>query len=132
VRILRKKQEKMPAPSAPIAPSRENVINLMNALRRSIAAPRSQRRLQPLQAGSGVARPADERNDAYATFSWIPRPVLKPGIGRWALPVTHGDLGGFGTSSRQQVVAPSSSIRTDYAPWSKSMISDKAWPRLIG
>jgi DNA end-binding protein Ku len=38
VRILRKKQAKMPAPSAPVAPSRENVINLMDALRRSIAA----------------------------------------------------------------------------------------------
>jgi Ku protein len=38
VRILRKKQAKMPAPPAPIAPSRENVINLMDALKRSIAA----------------------------------------------------------------------------------------------
>ena len=38
VRILRKKQTKMPAPAAPVAPSRENVINLMDALRRSIAA----------------------------------------------------------------------------------------------
>jgi DNA end-binding protein Ku len=35
VRILRKKQTKTPAPAAP---SRENVINLMDALRRSIAA----------------------------------------------------------------------------------------------
>jgi non-homologous end joining protein Ku len=38
VRILRKKQAKMPAPPAPVAPSRENVISLMDALRRSIAA----------------------------------------------------------------------------------------------
>src|SRR5438045_8803385 len=38
VRILRRRQAKMPAPPAPIAPSRENVINLMDALRRSIAA----------------------------------------------------------------------------------------------
>ena len=38
VRILRKKQAKMPAPPAPVAPSRENVINLMDALRRSITA----------------------------------------------------------------------------------------------
>jgi DNA end-binding protein Ku len=37
VRILRKKQAKMPAPPAPVVPSRENVINLMDALRRSIA-----------------------------------------------------------------------------------------------
>jgi hypothetical protein len=35
VRILRKKQRKMPASAAPVAPSRENVINLMDALRRS-------------------------------------------------------------------------------------------------
>ena len=38
VRIMSKKQAKMPAPAAPAAPSRENVINLMDALRRSIAA----------------------------------------------------------------------------------------------
>jgi Ku protein len=38
VRILRKKQSKMPAPPAPVPPSREDVINLMDALRRSIAA----------------------------------------------------------------------------------------------
>jgi DNA end-binding protein Ku len=38
VRILRKKQATLPAPPEPIAPSRENVINLMDALRRSIAA----------------------------------------------------------------------------------------------
>ena len=38
VRILRRKQAKMPAPPSPIAPSRENVVNLMDALRRSIAA----------------------------------------------------------------------------------------------
>ena len=44
VRILRKKQAKMPAPPAPVAPSRENVINLMDALRRSIAAEPSTKR----------------------------------------------------------------------------------------
>jgi DNA end-binding protein Ku len=38
VRILRKRQAKMPAPPASTAPSRENVINLMDALKRSIAA----------------------------------------------------------------------------------------------
>ena len=38
VRILKKKQAKMPAPPEPVATSRENVINLMHALRRSIAA----------------------------------------------------------------------------------------------
>jgi DNA end-binding protein Ku len=41
VRILRKKHEKRPAHhSAPIKPSRENVVSLMDALRRSIAAER--------------------------------------------------------------------------------------------
>jgi DNA end-binding protein Ku len=38
VRILRKKQGKMPAPPEPVVPARENVINLMDALKRSVAA----------------------------------------------------------------------------------------------
>jgi Ku protein len=38
VRILRKKQAKMPTPPEPVTASRENVINLMDTLRRSIAA----------------------------------------------------------------------------------------------
>ena len=39
VRILRKKKAKRPAHhAAPVKPSRENVVNLMDALRRSIAA----------------------------------------------------------------------------------------------
>jgi DNA end-binding protein Ku len=37
VRLLRKKQRKLPAPPEPVTASRENVINLMDALRRSIA-----------------------------------------------------------------------------------------------
>ena len=41
VRILRKKQEKRPARHAPaVKLSRENVVSLMDALRRSIAAER--------------------------------------------------------------------------------------------
>jgi non-homologous end joining protein Ku len=48
VRILQKKQAKRHAPPPAAAPSRENVINLMDALRRSIPAespsPRPQRR----------------------------------------------------------------------------------------
>jgi DNA end-binding protein Ku len=40
VRILRKKQAKRPAHPAPVKPSAENVVNLMDALRRSIAAER--------------------------------------------------------------------------------------------
>jgi non-homologous end joining protein Ku len=38
VRILRKKQAKRPAHPAPVNPSAENVVNLMDALRRSISA----------------------------------------------------------------------------------------------
>jgi DNA end-binding protein Ku len=38
VRILRKKQAKRPAHPAPVKPAAENVVNLMDALRRSIAA----------------------------------------------------------------------------------------------
>jgi Ku protein len=53
VRILRKKQAKMPAPPAPVAPSRENVINLLAALRRSIAAEPPAKRSA---AGSRTAR----------------------------------------------------------------------------
>ena len=40
VRILRKKQAKRPAHGPAVKPSQENVINLMDALRRSIAAER--------------------------------------------------------------------------------------------
>jgi DNA end-binding protein Ku len=38
VRIVRKKQAKRPAHPAPVKPTAENVVNLMDALRRSIAA----------------------------------------------------------------------------------------------
>lgn len=40
VRILRKKQAKLPVHAPAVKPSRENVVNLMDALRRSIAAER--------------------------------------------------------------------------------------------
>jgi DNA end-binding protein Ku len=40
VRILRKKQTERPAPPVPVKPSAENVVSLMDALRRSIAAER--------------------------------------------------------------------------------------------
>jgi DNA end-binding protein Ku len=40
VRILRKKQAKRPAHAPAIKPSRENVVSLMDALQRSIAAQR--------------------------------------------------------------------------------------------
>jgi DNA end-binding protein Ku len=40
VRILRKKQAKRPAHVPAVKPSQENVVNLMDALRRSIAAER--------------------------------------------------------------------------------------------
>jgi DNA end-binding protein Ku len=54
VRILRKKQAKIPAPPAPVATSRENVINLMDALRRSIAAEPSTKR--PAVGSKAAAR----------------------------------------------------------------------------
>jgi DNA end-binding protein Ku len=38
VRILRKKQAKRPAAARVVKPSQENVVNLMDALRRSISA----------------------------------------------------------------------------------------------
>jgi DNA end-binding protein Ku len=41
VRILRRKQAKRPAKIPPVKPSRENVVNLMDALRRSLAAERA-------------------------------------------------------------------------------------------
>ena len=40
VRILRKKQAKRPVHAPAVKPSRENVVSLMDALRRSIAAER--------------------------------------------------------------------------------------------
>jgi Ku protein len=51
VRILRKKQAKRPAHVPAVKPSQENVVNLMDALRRSIAAERP-------------AKPAKERGNA--------------------------------------------------------------------
>ena len=50
VGILRKKQAKRPAHPAAIKPSQENVVNLMDALRRSIAA-------APVRKAGGEARP---------------------------------------------------------------------------
>jgi DNA end-binding protein Ku len=58
VRMLKNKQAKMPAPPAPVAPSRENVINLMGALRRSIAAepPRKKPAASRASRGSSAKR----------------------------------------------------------------------------
>ena len=54
VRILRKKQAKRPRAPPAVKPSRENVVNLMDALRRSIAAespsPRPRRRARSLRS----------------------------------------------------------------------------------
>jgi DNA end-binding protein Ku len=62
VRILRKKQAKTPAPPAPVAPSRENVINLMDALRRSIAAePPPKKPAVPSKAASAKRRSPPRR-----------------------------------------------------------------------
>jgi DNA end-binding protein Ku len=54
VRILRWKQAKCPAKIPPVKPSRENVVNLMDALRRSLAAERSPK---PVTRG-GSGKPA--------------------------------------------------------------------------
>jgi Ku protein len=54
VRILRKKQGKRPAQAPAIEPSRENVVNLMEALRRSVAA---ERPAKPVPR-RGAAKPA--------------------------------------------------------------------------
>jgi DNA end-binding protein Ku len=59
VRILRKKRAKLPAPPGPIAPSRENVVNLMDALRRSIAAEPPVKK--PAAASKGAKRRALRR-----------------------------------------------------------------------
>jgi DNA end-binding protein Ku len=57
VRILRKKQVKPPTQAPAVTPSRENVVNLMDALRRSIAA---ERPAKPTRR-SGAAKPATGR-----------------------------------------------------------------------
>jgi DNA end-binding protein Ku len=57
VGILRKKQAKRPAHAAAIKPSQENVVNLMDALRRSIAAAPA---AKPV-AKRGRARPSAQR-----------------------------------------------------------------------
>jgi non-homologous end joining protein Ku len=56
VRILRKKQAKGPAHAPAVKPSRENVINLMDALRRSIAADRPAKRSPKRGGVDGSAR----------------------------------------------------------------------------
>jgi DNA end-binding protein Ku len=62
VHILRKKQAKRPAKIPTVKPSRENVVSLMDALRRSIAAERSpkpairRRSGKPATAGRGARR----------------------------------------------------------------------------
>jgi non-homologous end joining protein Ku len=69
VRILRKKQAKRPAHPAPVKPSAENVINLMDALRRSIAAERPAARSASRQsaARTPAKRTARARNHTAPT-----------------------------------------------------------------
>jgi DNA end-binding protein Ku len=52
VRILRKKRAKLPPAAAPVAPSKENVVNLMDALRRSIAAASPVKKLAAASKGA--------------------------------------------------------------------------------
>ena len=59
VRILKKKQAKMPGPTAPSTPSHENVVNLMDALRRSIAAEPA--RKKPAAASRASRTPSAKR-----------------------------------------------------------------------
>ena len=59
VRILRKKQAKRPAPPAAVKPSAENVVSLMDALRRSIAA--EKRPVAPSTSRRNAAKPAARR-----------------------------------------------------------------------
>ena len=58
MRILRKKQAKVPPASArPVTPSPQNVVNLMDALRRSLAAERPSRSRHRVEAILGRGRP---------------------------------------------------------------------------
>jgi hypothetical protein len=57
VRILRRKQAKRPAQAPAVKPSRENVVNFMDALRRSVAADHP---AKPTRR-CGAAKPATER-----------------------------------------------------------------------
>src|SRR4051812_17601890 len=61
VRILRKKQAKRPSQAPSVRPSHENVVSLMDALRRSIAAERPAKR--PPRHG---AKPAGAKGSARA------------------------------------------------------------------
>jgi DNA end-binding protein Ku len=56
VRILRGKQAKRPAKMPPVKPSRENVVNLMDALRRSLAAERLPKPVTRGGSGKPTAR----------------------------------------------------------------------------
>jgi len=60
VRILRKKQSRRPTHPSPVKPSAENVVNLMEALRRSIAAEK-----RPA-ARSASRRRSDPKRSAHA------------------------------------------------------------------
>jgi non-homologous end joining protein Ku len=60
VEKLREKQAQMPARSVPSSPSPENVINLMDALRRSLAVE------QPPPRSTSAAKPTPRRSAAAA------------------------------------------------------------------
>jgi non-homologous end joining protein Ku len=61
--ILRKKQAKRPAAAAPaVKPSRDNVVNLMEALRRSIAAEPKPAARRGLDKSAAVKRKARQRS----------------------------------------------------------------------
>jgi hypothetical protein len=60
MRILRKKQRTRPALGPAVKPSHENVVNLMDALRRSVAAERADHRA-PVQRADVSARGGPHR-----------------------------------------------------------------------
>ena len=78
VRILRKKQAKRPAHVPAVKPSQENVVNLMDALRRSIAAERPAKPTPKRGSAKPSARPS--RPGAQSRMK-LPPSYRSPGNG---------------------------------------------------
>jgi Ku protein len=91
VRILRKKHAQRPAPrTAPVKPSRENVVNLMDALRRSIAA---EHHTRPAPRRGRAKLPSQSARRGLETRVKTPSRGTLPSRGRkHAPPRTRGDL----------------------------------------
>ena len=78
MRILQRKQAKRAAPAPAAAPSSENVINLMEALRRSMAAEDLPKKPAATRAPRSAAPPAPDE----APENHVPKPPVK--ITRWS------------------------------------------------